>query len=60
VASKKQNLETEATTKFRKGPSMNEFDLALGLDISKMKNGSQSTRNKHSLTTKRKEEKDKK
>lgn len=39
---------------------MNEFELTLGLNISKIKTGSQSTRNRRSIKTNKKDEKDKK
>jgi hypothetical protein len=43
-----------------KGPTLTEFDMQLGLDLRKIKSSSQSTRNRKSVTTRRKDDKDNK
>jgi len=43
-----------------KGPTLSEFDMQLGLDFKKIKSSSQSTRNRKSVTTRRKDDKDNK
>ena len=43
-----------------KGPTLSEFDMQLGLDLKKIKSSSQSTRNRKSVTTRRKDDKDNK